>query len=419
MPGSGRANPLVLPPGKAGKTSREMNRKQRRAGRKSGTIVQPAQQQDGGDPIDLHTLGVEAFRAGDLGAAVALISRAIAIDGQRSSFHYNLAIVLKALGRPEEAAASYQRALHLKPDYAEAHNNLGNVFKALGRRDEAGMSFERALNCRPGYAEAHYNLGVLFGEAGENHQAADHLHACLAQDPGDSRGVGMLLAHLGLAAAPERISQAHLTSLYDYRSQSWDRDRSYHGHELAAGALRAHAPHAKPDILDAGCGTGLAGALVRDLAGRLDGVDMSAAMLEQARDKQIYDHLYQDDLVSFLSGHADSYDAILAAAVLIHFGKLEAAFEAAGRALRDRGLFVFTLFSSQADDTDFAIAAHFDLARHGCYQHGLGYVERLAKKTGFSIETLEKVVHERDLENRPVPGILAVLRAGMGRPGDS
>ena len=229
----------------------------------------------------------------------------------------------------------------------------------------------------------------------------------------------MLLAYLGLAAAPERTSQAQLASLYDYRSQSWDRDRSYHGHELAAQALRAHAPHDEPDILDAGCGTGLAGALVRDLAGRLDGVDMSAAMLEQARGKQVYDHLYQDDLVSFLCGHADGYDAILAAAVLIHFGKLEAAFAGRRASLARWGSVCLHALFKPGDGTDFAVAAHFDLARHGCYQHSSGYVERLAKKTGFSIETLEKVVHERDLENRPVPGILAVLRAGTGRPGDS
>ena len=43
--------------------------------------------------------------------AVELIARAVALNGQVPSFHYNLAIALKALGRLKDAAASYQRAL--------------------------------------------------------------------------------------------------------------------------------------------------------------------------------------------------------------------------------------------------------------------------------------------------------------------
>src|SRR6202044_1555187 len=113
-------------------------------------------------------------------------------------------------------------------------------------------------------------------------------------------------------------------------------------------------------------GTGLVGALVRDLARQLDGVDMSPAMLERARDKQTYDRLHQDDMIAFMSAPPDGYDAIISAAALIHFGDLRPVFEAAARALRDGGIFVFTLFSSEAETVDFAAAAHFDLARHGC-----------------------------------------------------
>ena len=36
-------------------------------------------------------------------------------------------------------------------------------------------------------------------------------------------------------------------------------------------------------ILDLGCGTGLAGAVFKPLAARLDGVDLSPAMIEKAR----------------------------------------------------------------------------------------------------------------------------------------
>src|ERR1700712_4982298 len=115
-----------------------MNRKERRAGHKGGHSLSTSQAlpaAPGGeahDPLTLHAQGVEAYSAGRLQDASSLIARAIAADGRMPSFHYNLAIVLKAQGKLKEAAAAYSRAIALKPDYGDAHNNLGNVWKELG-----------------------------------------------------------------------------------------------------------------------------------------------------------------------------------------------------------------------------------------------------------------------------------------------
>ena len=43
--------------------------------------------------------------------------------------------------------------------------------------------------------------------------------------------------------------------------------------------------------LDLGCGTGLSGVVLRSLSGFLEGVDLSPAMVEKARERDIYDHL--------------------------------------------------------------------------------------------------------------------------------
>jgi predicted TPR repeat methyltransferase len=391
-----------------------MNRKQRRAGEKDR---QPSSSAAGArDPIALHAAGVQAYRAGHLEMAADLIAKAIAANGQMPSFHYNLAVVLRAQDKLKKAAASYKRAITLKPDYVDAHNNLGNVWKALGKRDKAMACFERALQCMPGNADTHYNLGVLCSDAEERDEAARHFQRCLDHDPDDSRGAGMLLAHLGLTGVPERTPQAQLLKLYDVRSRYWDQESTYFGHALVAEGLRQHIGTAKLDILDIGCGTGLVGAqirpLMRSLAGRLDGVDLSPAMLEKARDKKIYDRLDQADLVTFMSGHQNSYDAILGAATLIHFGDLQAAFQAAALCLRDNGLFVFTLFSHENDQADFAVATNDKLAQSGCYAHSAGYVKRLAPECGFSVEALEKAVHEHDEGSNPVAGLLVVLRRG-------
>ena len=344
--------------------------------------------------------------------AADLIAKAIAANGHVPEFHYNLAIVLRAQDKLKEAAASYERAILLKPDYVNAHNNLGNVLKLLGNRDKARTCFEQALHHKPDNADTHYNLGVLCSDSANSSEAARHLRRCLDLDPDDSRGVRMLLAHLGLQTAPERTSEAQLLNVYEVRSRFWDRESSYFGHTLVAQALQQHGARGNLDILDIGCGTGLVGAQVRSLAGRLDGVDLSPAMLQKARDKKIYDRLDHADLVSFMSQNRDSHDAILGAATLIHFGDLQAIFQAAALCLRERGLFVFTLFSDEAGGADFAVAASDKLAQSGCYTHSADYVKRLAPHCGFSLQALNEVIHERDPDGNPVPGLVVVLRRG-------
>lgn len=387
-----------------------MSRKQRRAQGKSdrsasSDAVPP-------DAAALHEAGVEAYRAGDPDTAAALIGQAIAVSSVIPNFHYNLGIVLKAAGRLEEAAASYQRALALKPDYAEAHNNLGNVWKALGRREDARASFTRALQLQPGNADTHYNLGVLASELGSPDLAVTHFRDCLAADPDDRWGARLLLAHLGAGDAPQRTSQAQLLSLYEVRARFWDQEKSYFGAALVADGLRRHIGAARLDILDIGCGTGLVGAQVRDLANRLDGADISPAMLEKADAKGAYDHLFRADLAPFMTQRANGYDAVLAAATLIHFGDLTPLFQAVSRTLRGCGLFVFTLFPLENAVADYAVAASAQLAQSGCFRHSAGYVKRLAAATGFAVLALENAIHEHDENGNPVPGLLVVLRRG-------
>ena len=383
-----------------------MNRKQRRAGRKSGHTVRPPS----ADPVDLHMLGVAAFRAGDNVAAADLICRAIAINGGVPGFHYNLAIVLKALGRLNEAAASYERAIVLQPDHVNAHNNLGNVWKSLRQWDKARASFARALQYNPGNADTHYSLGILSCDVGKRDEAEEHFRRCLACDPGDSRGVAMLLAHLGKGAVPRRTSEAQLLSIYDVRSRFWDQERSYFAATLVANGLRRHADRSGLDILDVGCGTGLVGEAVRDLGGRLDGVDVSPAMLEKAKAKGVYNSLVEADLGSFMAQHENGYDAVLAAATLIHFGDLGPLFGRVRRSLRDQGLFVFTLFPHEDPSTDYAVASSDKLAQGGCFRHGLSYVKRLAAEAGLAVLELAAVIHEHDQDGKPVAGTLGVLR---------
>ncbi len=82
------------------------------------------------------------------------------------------------------------------------------------------------------------------------------------------------------------------------------------------------APDGRLVVLDAGCGTGLCGPLLRPYASRLVGVDLSGGMLDHARRKEIYTDLVQSELTEFLAAQQRAFDVIVAADTLVYFGDL-------------------------------------------------------------------------------------------------
>lgn len=78
--------------------------------------------------------------------------------------HNNRGAALKALGRFDEALASYEKAIALKPDYADAFHNRANVLRELKRFDEALASYDKAISLRPNYANAFNNRGGALQE---------------------------------------------------------------------------------------------------------------------------------------------------------------------------------------------------------------------------------------------------------------
>ncbi|KAK2172821.1 hypothetical protein NP493_926g02039 [Ridgeia piscesae] len=68
----------------------------------------------------------------------------------------------------------------------------------------------------------------------------------------------------------------------------------YHAHTQAAEYLAKQQQPKDVRILDAACGTGLCGHVLRDQYGykHIDGLDASADMLEVARARNIYEHVY-------------------------------------------------------------------------------------------------------------------------------
>lgn len=87
-------------------------------------------------------------------------------------------------------------------------------------------------------------------------------------------------------------------------------DFGYISPEVASRALAEASPARGAAIIDYGCGTGLVGvALGKQGFTTIDGIDISAGMLAQARAKKVYRYLACGDLTAGIALADSSYDA--------------------------------------------------------------------------------------------------------------
>jgi predicted TPR repeat methyltransferase len=213
------------------------------------------------------------------------------------------------------------------------------------------------------------------------------------------------LGVLGAEAVPVTAPKQYVTKLFDDYAGYFDDHLvgklKYQTPASLLDAVVRFAPSGSLDVLDLGCGTGLAGARFRPLARTLTGVDLSASMLEAARQRQIYDNLVCSDLIEFLQTQGGNFDLAVAADVFVYLGDLSAVFRGVRGVLRDGGIFGFSVEASE--DQDFVLR---DTRR---YAHSKAYLRGLADEHGFVLESIEPHVI-RQQGGIDVAGYLAVLR---------
>jgi protein O-GlcNAc transferase len=171
--------------------------------------------QNGGVPAFHNNLGNALKAQGKLQEAAASYERALLNKPNHVGALFNLGLVLQMQGKLAEAVACYRRALNHKPDYAEAHGNLGNTLQAQGKLEEAVASYRRALHYRPDYAEMHSNLGNVLMAEGKYEEAAASHRSAIAYKPDYAEAhnnLGLLLLEQGnvdAAVASYRCALSH------------------------------------------------------------------------------------------------------------------------------------------------------------------------------------------------------------------
>jgi predicted TPR repeat methyltransferase len=160
-------------------------------------------------------------------------------------------------------------------------------------------------------------------------------------------------------------------------------------------------------VLDLGCGTGLTGGALRDMAEDITGVDLSENMVEIAHEKDLYETLYVAEAVDFLDDNEDEpFDLIAATDVLPYLGALEALFFGAVDNLLPGGLFAFS--SETLPDDTFA-GRPFMVGPHQRFAHAESYVRQRLDETGFDVVEMSDITVRME-EGEPIAGHLVIAR---------
>jgi predicted TPR repeat methyltransferase len=281
---------------------------------------------------------------------------------------------LEAKGDFAAAADLLTQVLELCPCYAAAWFALGEVREKLSNRDGAIAAFLKAREA----------------------------------DTQDQHGAALHLIRLGAAPAAAMPS-GYVRALFDGYAASFDRALTeglgYRAPELLLRAVQAASPRMKfGSALDLGCGTGLGGAAFRPFCDWLVGVDISPAMLAQARTKGLYDRLVESDVLALLDGEAAAkahYHLVLAADVFTYLDGLTPVLKAAAAVLVPSGAITFSVETHDGEDVILR-----DTLR---YAHGAAHVRTALAAAGFTVISLDSAA-TRTEKGLPVPGLNVVAR---------
>ena len=153
-------------------------------------------------------------------------------------------------------------------------------------------------------------------------------------------------------------NHTELMDAYKDWAASYDTDLlegfQYSAPTITAGVLNDYLDDKNARILDAGCGTGLVGEILKQQGYRdIDGLDYSADMLREAGKKNVYGNLIQADLTRRLDIPDNAYDAVICVGTftLGHVGP--EAFRELLRVTRKDGYICFTVRMTAYEQHDY------------------------------------------------------------------
>jgi predicted TPR repeat methyltransferase len=192
----------------------------------------------------------------------------------------------------------------------------------------------------------------------------------------DDAEIQHVLVSLRDEPTPPRVPDTCIKQLYERFSAFYEsnmcEELGYQGPQHLRDVIQDTVGQRRGlSVLDLGCGTGLAGEVLRPFASHMVGVDLSAEMLAKARDRDIYDELAVGELTEWLANPGQFFDLIVACDTFIYFGDLRQVVGPATRRLNPGGAIAFSVEQAKSPP--------FRLTDSGRYEHHFQHIRHAAE----------------------------------------
>jgi predicted TPR repeat methyltransferase len=290
----------------------------------------------------------------------------------------------------------------------ETNYDIAVTMSNQGKMRDAIVRLKLALWLAPNYVQALYLLGCCYIAVGKKAEAKEQLKKLVALEPDHEHGNFMLATLDPAAVAPERYpTTIPLAIAQDYFAnnaleyEAVQQDLGYKGHQYADEALwdRVDRRRTNYQVLELGCGTGLAGVLLAEHAEELVGVDFSREMLDIASVKRrpdgrrVYTETLLQDIRHFaIDANEPRFDGVVAAHVFNYIGEIGMIFDGVMRCLNAGGHFVFQV-------ERFGLEGRFGLVpERAQFGHSDGYIRGHLQRVGFQLLANDVVMAYPDRE---------------------
>lgn len=350
-----------------------------------------------------HNLGALLVNQGKLNQALRHFKKILLIDPNHADSYHNIGSIFLKQKNPEAALKYFLRLAQLTKNFT-SYYNLGVIYFDLGLYKDAILYFNEALKLAPENRETCNNLAAIYIKLEDYPNAIKYYEKVLITDPNNQEAKYLIAALTGqnvVSAPPEYIQ--HLFDNYAERFDQHLEMLKYNVPQLLYDAIIKTCGNDIKNwsILDLGCGTGLSGEKFHFLADKLIGIDLSPNMVEIAKQKNVYNELYIDDIeCKILDFH--KIDLILAADTLVYIGDLNQIFANCSKALKTNGWFAFTI--EQTDSYPYI------LQNNARFAHCIKYIEELAIKYNFYIE-FHNHITARKQRGKDVLSVLFILKS--------
>lgn len=351
--------------------------------------------------------GLLLFELSRFSDAERTYRQGLSISPDNVDLWYNLALCCKKLDSYKSAVDAYENALSVSPDDVDCLYNLAGCYREMGEDDAAIHGYEKTLKVDEAHLSALNNLAYLHHKNGNTRQAAELYRKILSIEPDHERADHMLASIEG--EARENAPDSYIRDVFDNFSDHYENSLigklEYRIPSILLQFMKhSHAGTSFGRVLDLGCGTGLAGEVLRPFSDTLTGIDISEKMVAVAQRKSIYNELHVSEIMTFLSdSQSAGYDCIVAADVFPYIGELGDLFNELARVVDKRGSFVFSVESLLDDETPFK------LLPSGRFAHTIRYIESIAAKTGWKILNGDNIDLRKE-KNAWIDGIIFYLK---------